>query len=354
MIPVFHENNVTVFNTDARRLPDLLPQGGAHAIVTDPPYELRLNMSGGNAHYDATGVSFDPLFWNSLLPLVRPGGFLMAFGAPRTWHRLACAVEDAGWLIRDQICWLYESGMPKGEWAAHAVDRALGVDDTRPVEAPARGVYHRRRAREGAYRPVAEEARAWVGWNPTLKPAWEPILVAQRPREGVLGRNLLDHGAGALHVGEGAYPSNVIADMCPAFMLQSKAPARERPSWQGLAGAPRLRDDAWRRACGRHGLTPDGRDYPLGLFDPDERGLFDRVRVVSYAHPTVKPLALMRRLVHLTVPRGGLVVDPFSGSGSTLEAARLEGVRAVGCDIDPMNLPLIKARLDRPASTPLF
>ena len=128
MRPAFDYDGSAVYNIDARDLPSVL-DGPVDAVVTDPPYELGLGTAGETARWDSTGIAFDPDFWRAILDVMRPGAFLFAFGSPRTWHRLACAVEDAGFLIRDQLCWLYASGMPKGEWGDHAVDRALGVSD---------------------------------------------------------------------------------------------------------------------------------------------------------------------------------------------------------------------------------
>ncbi|KAB5966714.1 site-specific DNA-methyltransferase, partial [Bifidobacterium adolescentis] len=130
MRPAFDYDGSAVYNIDARDLLSVL-DGPVDAVVTDPPYELGLGTAGETARWDSTGIAFDPDFWHAILGVMRPGAFLFAFGSPRTWHRLACAVEDAGFLIRDQLCWLYASGMPKGEWGDHAVDRALGVSDPR-------------------------------------------------------------------------------------------------------------------------------------------------------------------------------------------------------------------------------
>lgn len=401
MQPVLSSHGVDVFNMDARQLARL-ECDPFDAIVTDPPYELGLGTAGRVHQWDSTGVAFDPAFWRMLLDVVKPGAYLMAFGAPRTWHRLACAVEDAGWTLTDQIAWLYASGMPKGEWGDHAVDRALGVKDDRPsVETS--GVLERRRLSQGGYEPKTGEAAQWRGYNPMLKPAWEPILVARAPRNGTLGSCLLDHGTGALHVMagrldadmgllesryaknlnhagsrggdvyrpgsprphaprlDGRYPSNVAADETAArlidaptpFHYTAKAGSGERPSWTGPVTGPLRRDDAWRAACTRLGLDPDARDYPLDMLDDGARRLCAAPRRMHVAHPTVKPLSLMRWLVRLAVPTGGCLLDPFAGSGTTLQAAVMEGFTAVGVERDPIYLPLIRLRLDQPIIQPL-
>ncbi|KAB5827969.1 site-specific DNA-methyltransferase, partial [Bifidobacterium adolescentis] len=208
MRPAFDYDGSAVYNIDARDLPSVL-DGPVDAVVTDPPYELGLGTAGETARWDSTGIAFDPDFWRAILGVMRPGAFLFAFGSPRTWHRLACAVEDAGFLIRDQLCWLYASGMPKGEWGDHAVDRALGVSDPRASREAGSASLRGRRLKEGAYIPATPEASRWTGFNPALKPAWEPVVVAQRPREAMLGRNLLDHGTGALDVADAAVPADM-------------------------------------------------------------------------------------------------------------------------------------------------
>ena len=156
--PFLDERGLTVWNTDARRLPDLVAADSVDALVTDPPYELALGSTGVSARWDSTGIAFDPAFWASLLPVMKPGAFAFVFGSPRTWHRLACAMEDAGWRLRDQIAWLYSSGMPKGEWGDHAVDRTLGHRDGRVSRARCCDTFSRARVERA--RPVLQERAA--------------------------------------------------------------------------------------------------------------------------------------------------------------------------------------------------
>ena len=397
MTPFLRQDGITVYNADSRRLPDLIAPETFGAIITDPPYELGLGTAGRVHRWDSTGIAFDPSFWASLLPLVKPGSFLLAFGSPRTWHRLVCALEDAGWRIHDQIAWLYASGLPKGEWGDHAVDKALGHRDDRPVAAARRDVLRGRAPRAGEYEARDERAKPWAGHNPTLKPAWEPIVVAQRPREATLGSTLLTYGtgmfdmraaaldadmddltrsysravsgrdassrAGSVYRGDdsssrratpklpGRHPSNVAmdgtvragADM-PAFMFTSKASGMERVTSDETMLAPG-RGDAWETACARLGLRTDADAYPASVLDEETRRLCAPGHVERVAHPCVKPQDLMRWLVRLAAPAHLPLLDPFAGSGSTLQAARLEGREAVGVELEPSYLPIIRTRL---------
>lgn len=407
MRPVFdYDDGSAVHNIDARDLPSVL-DGPVDAVVTDPPYELGLGTAGETARWDSTGIAFDPAFWRSVMSVMRPGAFLLAFGSPRTWHRLACAVEDAGLTIRDQLCWLYASGMPKGEWGDHAVDRALGVSDPRASHEDGSASLRGRRVKEGAYVPATPEAARWAGFNPALKPAWEPVIVAQRPRESMLGRNLLDHGTGALDVADaalpadmdqlerryernhrlregdprggdvmrdtttprpaaprldGRYPSDLAVDPAlrpllpqdvPPFYFCPKASGADRPV---IVDAPMRRPaDGWPEQAARLGLRPDAAEVPAVLLDAEAMAHTTDAGVRRLAHPTVKPSSLMRWLVRLACPPGGLILDPFLGSGSTMAAARIEGRRCVGSELNPAYLPLIDKRVrGTGAAEPLF
>lgn len=407
MKPIFsYDDGSAVWNMDARDLAQA-DLGRVDAVVTDPPYELGLGTAGETARWDSTGIAFDPAFWRTVAGLMKPGAFLFAFGSPRTWHRLACAVEDAGLTIRDQLCWLYASGMPKGEWGDHAVDRALGLSDPRPVTCKASPTFRAKGVPDGDYVPQTPQASRWRGFNPALKPAWEPIIVAQRPRDAMLGRNLLDHGTGALDVAaaaidadmrqlerhydtqrrlrqgrprgidtmkdtstprparprlDGRYPSDLIMDEAmgrllpddvPPFHYCPKASGQDRPAVADAA--LRRPSDGWETQAMRLGLRPGLEEVPASLLDADAMACTTAAGTRRIAHPTVKPADLMRWLVRLACPVEGLILDPFLGSGSTLAACRAEGRRCVGVEYNAAYLPLIDMRAGAtPATSPLF
>jgi site-specific DNA-methyltransferase (adenine-specific) len=177
------------------------------SIVTDPPYELGFM----GKKWDATGISYSVLMWKQALRVLKPGGYLLAFGGSRTYHRLACAVEDAGFEIRDQIMWIYGSGFPKSVDVSKAIDKAAKVE--RAIVAPAR--YKRGKAtqrysetRKVSYdyppqpitAPATDAAQQWQGFGTALKPAHEPIVVARKPLVGTVAANVLEYRTGALNI----------------------------------------------------------------------------------------------------------------------------------------------------------
>lgn len=339
-----------VWNMDARRIPGCLPPRSMHAVVTDPPYELGF----GARAWDRQGIAFDPAFWAGLLKVTRPGGILLAFGARRLWHRMVCAVEDAGWEPVDQIAWLFDDGMDTSETAPHALDREAGVDvkEGRVRADSGGGTYARRVRYRDRYRPRTDDAKAWEGFSSGLRPAWEPILVARAPRDGTFGHTLAVWGTGAFPA-----VSDAVSDVpLPgrSWWYGGHAHGADRPVVDAPLAAPRdPGDPRWLGVCDRLGLVPDAKAYPVSVLDADALALTRPAGRRRLAHPTVKPLALMRHLVTLACPKGGLVLDPFAGSGTTLQAALAEGRRAVGVEADPLDLPLIDQRLDTPVQTML-
>ena len=240
------------------------------------------------------------------LRVLKPGGHILVFGGSRTWHRLACAVEDAGFEIRDSIAWLYGSGFPKSLDVAKAIERSYPCEDS----------------------------GMWDGWGTALKPAFEPIVVARKPLAGTVASTVLAHGTGALNIDacrtatseadharchtHGRWPTNVILDDTTAADLDEGGASRFFPVMHYEAKAPTA----------------------------------ERPKVDGVQHPTVKPLALMRWLVRLVARPGALVLEPFAGSGTTLEACLAEGVRCVGIEREAKYLPLIQQRLSKGIDIP--
>ena len=179
------------------------------SVVTDPPYEL--GFMGKS--WDSTGVAYDVTVWQECLRVLKPGGHLLAFGGSRTYHRLAVAIEDAGFQIRDQIMWVYGSGFPKSLNISKAIDKQAGVerevvgytDPHDPRTAMARSIYGGD-IQEGAgignpiTAPATAEAKEWDGWGTALKPAHEPIVMARKPLDGTVANNVLTHGVGGINI----------------------------------------------------------------------------------------------------------------------------------------------------------
>ena len=216
MEPVIELDNVRVFHGDCRDVLAALPDNSVDSIVTDPPYEL--GFMGKS--WDASGIAYDSDVWGQCLRVLKPGGHLLAFGGTRTWHRLAVAVEDAGFEVRDSIAWMYGQGFPKSLDVSKAIDKSLGGErekirtritprssagkgatnhdlDPRPwlTKAQERG-FHEHAGSE----PVTPEGQKWQGWGTALKPAFEPIVVARKPLSGTVAETVLEWGTGGLNI----------------------------------------------------------------------------------------------------------------------------------------------------------
>lgn len=194
-------DNWILHHGDSREVLAGMPDNSIDAIVTDPPYELGFM---GKA-WDSTGIAYSVDLWREALRVLKPGGHLLAFGGARTYHRLACAVEDAGFEIRDQIMWVYGSGFPKSHNVSIAIDKAAGAMGHRGVRFDNSGL--RRQGEDvpnptgmDAHKPITPEAQAWEGWGTALKPAHEPIVMARKPLVGTVAKNVLEWGTGAINI----------------------------------------------------------------------------------------------------------------------------------------------------------
>lgn len=328
------------------------------------------------------------------LRVLKPGGHLLAFGGTRTWHRLAAGIEDAGFEIRDSIAWLYGSGFPKSLNVSKAIDKAAGM-----LANESTGLNVAGKTDKGLPNPVVKgytppapatpDAAIGQGWGTALKPAHEPVCVARKPLIGTVAANVLAHGTGALNIDAtrigtneviknhsrspqastskgiygdssaqethqtkgqelGRWPTNVVLDDFTADLVDQQSgerPGGQFPTTRGASVATTF-------ASGRH--PGDSQARSMGDSGGASRFFYvakapakERPKVDGTAHPTVKPLALMRWLVRLVTPPGGTVLEPFAGSGTTVEACLLEGVRVVAIEREADYLPLIEARIAR-------
>lgn len=481
------------------RLPEL-EDASIDAVVCDPPYEL--GFMGKS--WDSSGIAYNVDVWRECLRVLKPGGHLLAFGGTRTWHRIAVAIEDAGFDIRDSIAWLYGSGFPKSLDVSKAIDKSTGENRARQLrftewmrstgvtarqideatgtnmgshylssasqpsiatadlfdamrhllpEVPEeieRLVAERTGIEWTAYKnrevigqttkarstsgssalptvgggtvyktwdetaPATPDAQKWQGWGTALKPAFEPVIVARKPLIGTVAENVLTHGTGALNIDaarigtgtgetrtvfypdirgdnyqqgkeaysergtvervvkdQGRWPSNVMLDEVTAALVDEQS--GERASGGGAKGiggmfgnggynpnrANTLYFDTGGASRFFYVSKASKRDRNEGLdgleermarkFAQDETTLatmpFGKLPVKNF-HPTVKPTDLMRQLVRLVTPPGGVVLDPFTGSGSTGKAAILEGFEFIGCELTDDYLPIIEGRLN--------
>lgn len=237
----YQDEQVTLHHGDCLDVLREMPDSSVDSVVTDPPYDLTAGKKGGTGaasvnpnspagrsristgnggfmgkDWDATGIAFDPATWAECLRVLKPGGYLVAFGGSRTWHRLAAAVEDSGFEIRDSIAWLYSSGFPKSLDVAKAITGAqLGHgSNSGAIRRATMGADYvesgRQGNRDGAGRrdtglndhelKLSTDGQAWQGWGTALKPAFEPIVVGRKPLVGTVAANVLEHGTGALNI----------------------------------------------------------------------------------------------------------------------------------------------------------
>jgi site-specific DNA-methyltransferase (adenine-specific) len=353
-----------------------LPDCSVDGIVTDPPYGL--SFMGKKWDYDVPSVDV----WAECLRVLKPGGHLLAFAGTRTQHRMAVRIEDAGFEIRDMIAWVYGSGFPKSLDVSKAIDKAAGAE-REVVGFQARGNSVNTDFMSGGNNitaPATDAARQWAGWGTALKPALEPITMARKPLTGTVAENVQTYGTGGLNI-EG----------CRVGAEQRYIPpAGNKPSGNSLnmsaIGMPQ--DATGTTASGRWpaNLIHDGSDEVVGLFPdrkttwvspkhannrggdflgelkhPGQQGFNDTGSAARFfycaksskkdrgdgnTHPTVKPTDLMRYLCRLVTPPGGIVLDPFMGSGSTGKAAMLEGFQFIGIEKEQQYFDIAKSRIN--------
>jgi len=198
----YSSKQFTLYNGDSKQILPTLAENSIDSIVTDPPYEL--GFMGKS--WDSTGVANDINLWKEVLRVLKPGGHLLSFGGSRTYHRMAVAIEDAGFEIRDQIMWVYGSGFPKSHNISKGIDKAAGAE-REVVGETRRGAQSESTGRYGAWgdgitptAPATAAAKQWQGWGTALKPAHEPIVLARKPFEGTVANNVLTFGVGGINI----------------------------------------------------------------------------------------------------------------------------------------------------------
>jgi DNA modification methylase len=363
------------------RLKDL-PDASIDSIVTDPPYEL--GFMGKS--WDASGIAYNVELWRECLRILKPGGHLLAFGGTRTYHRMAVAIEDAGFEIRDSIHWVYGSGFPKSLDVSKAIDKAAGAERevTGPKPYTNQNIKNNHlhagheNVREQTYftTPATDAAKQWSGWGTALKPAHEPIVLARKPLNGTVAQNVQEHGTGAINIDgcrvgseilpaqvagqatigtferkhmitperTGRWPANIIFDEAAGAELDEQSDMETSRFFYCPKPGKKERNAGLDKLKAKTaGEATDREDGSAGLNSP--RAGAGRTGGSKNFHPTVKPVELMRYLCRLITPSGGTVLDPFLGSGTTAVAATLEGFQWVGCEMTADYLPIIKGRV---------
>lgn len=361
-----------LFLGDSRDVLKILPDACIDSVVTDPPYALvsvvkrfgspdakptrdgdvysRASSGFMGKSWDTGETAFAVEFWAEVMRVLKPGGHVIAASGTRTYHRLAVAIEDAGFEIRDMVQWLYGSGFPKSHDVSKGIDKAAGAvrakvrvdaSDVRNPKATGAG----RDGMDGATRPWIEEALArgyhekdgdepatpeaakWQGWGTALKPACEPWVLARKPLIGTVAANVLEHGAGALNI-DGCRVGDEVRVNMPGSTNERVAMGG---GWREDA-QPTIAIGRWPANVIHDGSDEiaEGLGEAMRFFYCPKASKADRG--AGNKHPTVKPTDLMRYLCRLVTPPGGIVLDPFMGSGSTGKACAQEGFAFIGIE----------------------
>ena len=379
-----------------------LDENSVDTCITDPPYELGFM----GKRWDSSGVAFQVETWESVYRVLKPGALLLAFGGTRTYHRIACAIEDAGFEIRDTIAWVYGSGFPKSYDISKGIDKfnKTGNASWNGTGDSSNGALgYSKLQHEQGYRPndysgkhqtkteiTDPEAQLWHGWGTALKPAFEPIVVAMKPIDGTFVNNALTWGVAGLWIDggrvgyDGKPPTGSGNPAKYEYERSAIMPGRNGgnggnvTSPQGRFPANLIHDgsdevvsgfpnDAQRffycakasRSERNAGLEGMEEKVGGGMKGTEDQTLLTgsgniRNNKMQNHHPTVKPIELMRYLVRLTkTPTGGVVLDPFTGSGTTGIACVLEGREFIGIEREAEYVEIAEKRIEHWASQPI-
>ena len=422
-----------IYNMDCVEGMKLLDDNSIDSIVTDPPYELGFM----GKKWDSTGIAYNVDVWRECLRVLKPGGHLLAFGGTRTYHRMACAIEDAGFEIRDsiqeffatdkmaqeflesltqeqfevfwrlldayglagQMAWVYGSGFPKSHDISKAIDKKLGAEREKIGERvklesfqyKGNNVYQTNGDKDKVTLditvPATDLAKKWDGWGTNLKPANEPIVVARKPiSEKTIVENVMKWGTGGLNIdgcrigteeikthgkrkGEGVslewskytspegyeggihqgrFPANVILDEEAGALLDQQSGSI---SYGNKPGGYSYSDrqyvvqgfvkDCKPKAPSNYGDSGGAsRFFYCAKASKKERGEGNN-------HPTVKPLSLIKYLITLVTPPGGICLDPFEGSGTHALACKDLGFNYIGFELDPTYCAIAEERIKK-------
>lgn len=356
-----------------------------------------------------------PAVWAECLRVLKPGGHMAVFAGARTQDLMGLSIRLAGFEIRDTLGWIYGSGFPKSMDVSKSIDKAAGAE--REVVGRAKGAQAESTGRYGAWGndrgdgtsefditiPATDAAKRWEGWGTALKPAIEPIILARKPLDGTVAANVLEHGVGGLNIdgcrvettetlgrvnndrspdsassfliseGKGGsfnnsdirggrFPANVLLDEHAAKEMDKQSGVTKSPTGLITQGGDHFSVGSEEKTRGTkfqgHGDSGGAsRFFPVFKYQAKapkrERPVIEREDGTKIQHPTVKPVALMEWLATLITPPGGLVIDPFAGSGSTLIAAINQGRKVIGVELEERYCELIAKRIQNHAA-PLF
>ncbi len=377
----------------------LLEDNSIDSIVTDPPYQLGFM----NKTWDKTGITYDVNLWKECLRVLKPGGHLLAFGSTRTYHRMACAIEDAEFEIRDCLMYCYGSGFPKSRNIGKDIDKMMGVQREVVGEKIVSKDYNRNgfkgdmlclgKAQATTIEitaPATPEAQQWQGWGTALKPAVEPIVMARKPiSEKNIAANVLKWGTGGINIdgckvkfaknddyriyknyshnakagleigshknntsgqklllykSNGRWPANLLLDEEAAKMLDEQSGISKSCGGGKKKGQQygKIYGYISKYDVGKEGYYGDiggaSRFFYCTKASKKEKGEFNN-------HPTVKPLALIKYLIILVTPPGGICLDPFEGSGTHALACKELGFNYIGFELSQEYIDIAHKRL---------
>lgn len=320
-------------------------------------YTSKTGFMGKKWDYDVPSQEI----WEECFRVLKPGGHLLAFAGTRTQHRMAVRIEDAGFEIRDMIAWIYGSGFPKSMDVSKAIDKSAGAEREVVGHYTVSNDIRGGNLKKGSATPLdrditlpsTDAARQWQGWGTAMKPALEPITVARKPlSEKTVAANVLLHGTGAINIdasrieNSGRWPANVMHDgshevtsLFPNTKSGGSVSGNEPSSvTNGIYGEFNDRVPF----TGYQDSGSAARFFYCAKANVTDRNSGG----VKNEHPTVKPNDLMRYLCRLVTPPGGIVLDPFNGSGSTGKAAVQEGFRYIGCDLSEEYIEISRKRIE--------
>lgn len=357
---IYHGDNMDVLRS--------LTDNSIDSIVTDPPWGIKFMKEKWD--HDVPSKEF----WKECFRVLKPGGYVLSFGSCKTYHRMAINVEDAGFEIRDQIMWVYGSGYPKSHNVGLSIDKHLGHPKRGGRVATASrthpdGTYEPNGQKLDPYKTKSEEAKPFEGYGTNLKPAHEPIVVARKPFKGSVAKNVLAWGTGGLNIDrcriynesaeEGRFPANIIFDEIAGEILdeQSGITKSSKNKWVGEDTSPiygkykyAIRNKTYSDKGGASRFfycpKPSKKEKEEGLTNKavtmkgrdegqDKMNVHHESRTTprKNTHTTVKPVALMRHLIELYTPEGGITLDPFFGSGSSGKSiAQLKDYKFIGIE----------------------
>jgi len=372
--------NATLYCGDSNEI--LSEIKNVDSVVTDPPYGL--SFMGKKWDYDVPTQEL----WEKVYQSIKQGGHLLSFFGSRTYHRGAIPIEDAGFEIRDQLMWLYGSGFPKSHNIGKAVDKLQGNEKPSTYKPNDKNAVYNKNYGGGVTDRTPSD-NEWNGWGTALKPAHEPIVMARKSFKGTVADNVLEHGTGGINIDgcrvginpdvddkrlggrgewktdktaknvyEGGYEGKNIASS-----EQGRFPANVMHDGSGVVKDifPDTKPAGNKSAFTNKNLEYNATSYKLSnnknpKIQGDIGGSTSRYfycaktskkdRNDGNNHPTVKPTELMRYLCRLVTPKGGVVLDPFMGSGSTGKAALLEDFKFIGIEMEREYFDIACARLE--------